>query len=163
MTSRVRRVLDRYRLAVLLFFICYPLLSGTVLAVRWSKTANEIYPFFSWALFCFVPGQKSDLGIRIVEVDGDTLADPTFIEQAPDLFPGAASSTTHLTIQQIDRRAARDDDASRHLLEQNVLLDGHASVTYEVVLRKYDCLERYRTGRSEELTRLYRHRCTATR
>jgi len=159
MARNSRRALDRFRTGLVVFLIAYPLISGTVLAIRWSKTANEIYPFFSWALFCFVPGETSDLGIRVTAIDGEPLDPPRFVEESTDDFPEAKRAVTYLTIQKIKTDSTQAVDPSRVLIEKNVLLRDHKQVDYELVKRRYDCLERHRDGTFRALDVIDRYHC----
>lgn len=150
-------------MGLLVFMLAYPLVSGTVLAVRWSKTANEIYPFFSWALFCFVPGETSDFSIRVTAVDGEPLDTPRFIEEYVERFPEARIATTYLKIQEIEPDVSGEPDPARVLIERNVLLRNHRQVDYELVKRTYDCLERRRDGTFRTLDVVDRYHCELNR
>lgn len=106
---------------------------------------KEHFPVFKWELFSKVPDrQEVDYGFRIIEIDGRPLVFPRYFEQMPSTFDRARSpDVTHLSrsvglaVKRGDERTAED----RRRRFETRFLAGH-DVTFEVVERRYDTIER---------------------
>jgi hypothetical protein len=112
---------------------------------------EEIYPASGWSLFSKVPNEVSDFAVRVASVRGGRLDVPVFLEEAKQLYPAAWSShAAHNTIQTLGKAIeAGDADAVAHTrsMLERLYLNARAPVTYDIVARRYDPLERFRTAR----------------
>lgn len=137
----------RWRRLVFAFTLLYVVISLGSLVILARKSKNEVFPIFSWALFCFIPQQEQDYGIRVIQGGDATPATPRYIERTD--FPGANSPALYMVIQDMGHalRQGQDDtlDTKRKILETNYLPPDSA-VRYELVRREFDVLERYRDG-----------------
>lgn len=106
---------------------------------------EEHYPVFKWELFSKVPDRKEiDYGFRITAVDDRVLLVPRYFEQAGEFFSMTKSpDATHLARSlgmAIDRGWESRAEDVRDRFEARFFA-GH-DVTYEVVERRYDTIER---------------------
>ena len=126
-------------------------------AVFASIPEDEVFPFFDWDLFSVVPhAEETDYGLRVIEVDGEPLPQPLFLEETDGLFPLSRSPTANEIVQALGAAVRRGDDSetARALaLLKTVVLEPH-EVTFEMVLRDYDIVERARSRRFIRIDRL---------
>lgn len=110
---------------------------------------SEIFPFASWSLFSLVPNETSDFSLRVLELDGRALDPPPYLEDAWAILPQAANHVARNAVDRLGRAVVADDEAgaaaTRRTLESLHL--GSHRIVYELVRRRYDPLERWRTGR----------------
>jgi hypothetical protein len=115
---------------------------------------EEFYPASGWSLFSKVPNEVGDYAVRLVSVRSGRLDPPVFLEEAKNLYPGAWSShaahNTTQTLGQAIERGDADAAADARAMLERLYLNTRAPVTYELVARRYDPLERFRTGRIHE-------------
>jgi hypothetical protein len=114
---------------------------------------EEVFPFASWSLFSMVPNEYRDYSLRLLEMGDGRLSRPAYFEDAGDVIPWVAHNGARMAIQHLG-------DAAEHRREQEVAevrkylealyLGGHKSLKYQVVARRYDPLERWRTGHFRE-------------
>ena len=143
------------------FAVVYPLISGSVLLARRDHAIAEIYPFAPWTLFCFTPNDETDFGVRILEVDGHTLDSALFFEEQTELSQ-ANRITAYAAIQSLGQAASRGEDIERErrffetnfLGSRNLEEQRQSHLRYELVRRRFDVLERCRSGKFRETTRV---------
>lgn len=152
---RSQKYLLNYWFILLAAASVYVATAGTTLLLARTGAHTEIYPIFAWDLFSVVPNQTADYGLRIVALDGTPLESPAFLETLHDVGT-SFSVATHMAIQELGAAQKADDLPRQKRLQ--ALLAGTAlgglqrAVRYELVLRRYDVLERYRDGLFSELT-----------
>lgn len=119
-------------------------LYSAVLVYQGPK-GKEKYPVFKWELFSRVPARvKSDYGIRITSVDGQTLWFTPYFQNAGAHFNRTSSpDATHLarSIGSAITRGHEKRSSDLRARFEARFFAGH-DVTYEVVERTYDTKER---------------------
>lgn len=146
-----------YRLtivALIAFAIVYPAISGSVLFFGRSIGMDELYPFAPWALFCFVPNQEVDYGIRLNSVNGKPLESPQLYEEYLNLDANQRT-IGYAMIQHLGHVNAQNDPtqflSQRKKFEQS-FLDPHVQTAqYELIERRYDVLDRWNTSECANL------------
>lgn len=63
------------------------------------KSANEIFPVFSWSLFTWIPNDFYDYALRIVAIDNENLHPLLYFQEAGHWFPEADSMSAYDSIQ----------------------------------------------------------------
>lgn len=131
---------------ITLFILLYVVVGYTT----WLRQRPEIFPFFSWDLFTYVPTQvKQDFSLSIVAIGGQPLAEPVYFEQAKTLFAKADAIEAMDAIQNLGLAVSANDPAEiarvRAYLEPLFLSDAGA-VEYTLVTRWFNPLERWETG-----------------
>lgn len=146
-----------YRISILClvaFSVVYALISGTVLVLLRGGGHGEIYPFAPWALFCFAPNDETDFAVRLTAVDGQPLDSPQFFEELPHFNQHQRTIGVGI-IQELGRLSSDQQspefDRQRRLFESNYLKHISTQTEYEIVRRRYDVLERWRTGNCESV------------
>lgn len=141
-----------YRLtivALIAFAIVYPVISGSVLIFGRSIGMDELYPFAPWALFCFVPNQEVDYGIRIHAADGQQLESPQLYEEYLGLDANQRT-IGYAMIQRLGHYSTANNpqqfDAQRQQFEQSFLGPKLGTAKYELIERRYDVLDRWNTS-----------------
>src|SRR5207244_4520991 len=103
-----------------------------------------------------------DYGVRLLEVRGQPLAHPLFLEDAAQIYPFASTShaarmlTLNLGKHTETGNAAAAAEA-RAMLD-DLYLNEKAPVAYELVARRYDVMQRYRDGRFRDLRTIATYR-----
>jgi hypothetical protein len=115
---------------------------------------DELFPFSAWSLFTIVPNDVHDYSLRLLAINDRPVA-PEFLEQAQARGWFAANRHgAYMTVQfmgmALDRGDVTGADQQRRLLER-LHLTGHGSITYELVARRYDPIDRFRSGKFEEI------------
>jgi hypothetical protein len=138
-----------YRLtivAIIAFAVVYPAISGSVLLFGRSIGMDEVYPFAPWALFCFVPNQEVDYGIRLCSVDGKRLDPPQLYEEYLGL-DSSQRTIGYAMIQRLGHYANQHDtvqfQSQRQQFEQSFLNPHLRNAKYELIERRYDVLDRW--------------------
>ena len=113
-----------------------------------ERSAAEVFPFFVWELFSRVPRQQQvDYAVRLVEMDGTLLAEPTYFESST--LPAHQSAPAQGMIGVIGWAHVAGDEARvdryRQIWESRYL-QPLTSATYELVEREYDVDERHECG-----------------
>lgn len=141
-----------YRLtivAMIAFAVVYPAISGSVLLFGRSIGMDELYPFAPWALFCFVPNQEVDYGIRLQSVDGKPLDPPQLYEEYLELDP-SQRTIGYAMIQRLghftNQRDAAQLQSQREQFEKSFLSPKVQNAKYELIERHYDVLDRWNTS-----------------
>lgn len=141
-------------LAVLIFAVAYPLVSGSVLTLRWGSTIDEIYPITPWTLFCFTPNDEADYAVRLTAVDGQPLEPPTFFDDFVELTENERLAA-YVLVQEMGRLAGETERSAfataRRVFERSFLRPLARQVRYDLVRREFDVLERWKTGRYENV------------
>jgi hypothetical protein len=114
------------------------LVAPTVLRSIGHSSNGELFPLSRWSMFNKVFTTRDDFGLRVIEVDGKRLDNPTYLEHA-GLKPKPTIST-YYAIQAVGQRLGRGDEleTAKALVERTYLPP--TGVKYEIVARKYDVL-----------------------
>jgi hypothetical protein len=126
--------LVRVAIAFCVFYAALP-----VLAHR-----SEVFPVFSWSLFSSTPDPiREDFGVRLLELDGRELSPPVYLEQS-GLVSGGAAAQAREAVQRLSRALRQNDDQLPALVAffESTYFDQYSTGRYQVVLRRYDILER---------------------
>lgn len=138
----------RFRSAALMtFFVCY-----VVVAVAGSNfaTRGEFFPVFSWSLFSRVENPKVDWRVLIHRIGQERFDPPKNFYALTDRFPLArnrstdASKTTRLFGYGIYHELDTVEE-TREVFEKRLFQD-QPDVEYEMLLTRFDPLERWRHG-----------------
>jgi hypothetical protein len=128
--------------------LCFALTYVTFSAGRKLTGFDEFFPVTSWALFNLIPSNRHDYSIRITSIDGKPLPAPLMFEDAAQYFPAVSTRAAWDTIQAIGQSLRSHNTtalAERRTYLEQMHLAAHAPVTYDLVYRYYDPLERYQT------------------
>lgn len=132
-------------------FISYAC-SGAILAISSTliKSANEIFPVFSWSLFTFIPNDFHDYALRIIAIDNENLNPTLYFQDAGHWFPETDSMSAYDSIQKLGTAVSAKDvkriEEVRQFLEP-IYLGEVKSVSYEIVERSFDPLDRWKYGK----------------
>lgn len=114
---------------------------------------GEFFPLASYSLFSIVPGVKTEYGVRILEYGGRHIDPPLLYQKASELGIECDSINAFYLVQRMGMAYTRGRVAAaerwRHLFERDFFND---TVQYEIVLLRYDPLERWATGRIRSMT-----------
>ncbi len=132
-------------LVILVYFF-----AGTV-SQKLIPGVDEIFPLFGWSLFSKIPNQSRTYTVWIHEHDGRKLDPPLEFLRAPDAVVTGNRYIARKLIQRLGRAHEQGDMAAvaglRQLFEANYL---HGKVTYELRFERYQPLEKWRTGKSQD-------------
>src|SRR5438132_14360891 len=83
---------SRYRRTNLILLVA--LLAYLAVALERERVPGrpEFFPVGAWSLFSMVPNDTQDYGVRLLEVRGQPLAHPLFLEDAAQIYPFASTS-----------------------------------------------------------------------
>lgn len=130
------------------------LLSAYVVAggiLRFARDTGEVFPVFSWSMFCYVPNTVTDYAVEILELNGEPQQPPLPFHEARGLLTGAGVVDANYVIEvmgkALDRGDAIEMSSSRELFERHYLRGSEAPVHYRVIRRVYLPLE-YRRSRT---------------
>lgn len=138
----------RQRTCLFLFLVAYLVLGQAShwAPVKWMPH-REVFPFFSWYLFVDVPGDRTDFGLRIHESGEQSFDPPVYFEDAEGVVSQPHSIAAHVVVLRLGKAIEAQDDATveelRGLLEKRYLPE---RVRYGIVKRRFDPLERWKTG-----------------
>lgn len=117
--------------------------------VLWNegfRSNTEVFPFFKWELFSQVPPQiNTSYSARILEIDGEALAEPLYFEEAREYQRNAQSPEAQLVLQRFGQAMDRGEilrTANQQELFEDRWLEADKTVRYELVKREFDVLER---------------------
>jgi hypothetical protein len=106
---------------------------------------TEIYPIFTWCLYCRIPNELQDYALRILTVNGEKLVLTPYFQEAGQWFQEAKSRSAYGSIQKLGLAVEASDtemiEEVRRFFEPLYL--GRANVVcYEVVKRSFNPVER---------------------
>ena len=108
---------------------------------------GEFFPLASYSLFSIVPNTKAEYGVRIHDYGDRRLDPPLVFQQASELGIEGSSINAFYLVQRIGTACTRGRTAAanywRHLFEKDFF---HDAARYEIVLLRYDPLERWANG-----------------
>jgi len=123
---------------------------GLVSAVR---PAGEIFPFASWFLFSLVPQRVTSYDMLVRSWGEQRFDPPTPLNEVEGLLGSPRSSTVFQLVQRYGRAEEAGDRAEAEvawrLLQPK--FTSAAPVTFELVKRSYDPVDRSRGGRVEQI------------
>lgn len=138
------RRLERAVWALLVAYV----LAGMYQQLVMATDRDRLFPLNSWALFSKVPAEVTDYGVRLLELNGERITAPNFVERGGPR-PALATVEAYGLIQKLGRALGNDDRHSvgraRRALE-GIYLSGAEPFRYEVVRRRYDPIERWGGG-----------------
>jgi hypothetical protein len=118
--------------------------------------AIEFFPFFNWSLFSDTSDQRTDIILRMTEIDGVTLMPPQLFYDMKDRFAAARNKDPRL-MKLLDRwfyaiktQDMVTADQLRAVVEQTFLQEARTA-GYELVVLVYNPLRRIHTGEIERL------------
>lgn len=115
----------------------------------------EIFGIFNWSLFSIAPDLHHDYSLRIHEVNGTALHEPTWIAELDYLFPNyKAGSSKQLRAwgTAIENGNLDTADKMQQIVEN--LFNHHQQIRYELVARAYYPLELWNEGKYKSLDSL---------
>lgn len=126
-------------LAVGLLAVYSILLGRSLYGFSQERWTPEVFPFFVWELFSRVPqDHQVDYAVRLVEMDGTALAEPTYFERSTLPLHQAGPAQAMLGV--IGRAYEGGDqdrlDRYREIWESRYL-EPLTTATYELVRREY--------------------------
>lgn len=137
----------RRRLALLVIGYCFLGAASQKLV----PGVDEIFPFSGWSLFSKVPHLESKYSVLIDRHDGQPIAPPVSLLQAPGSMVTGNRFTARKLIQRLGRAHDRGQAAEvarlRALLEDTHL---QGRVRYQLRFERYEPLEKWRTGENSE-------------
>ncbi len=112
----------------------------------------EIFPFYSWVMFALTPQEEEDYAVKISVVEGVPLDVPVVFQEAGELVHSAESIAVYQRIQRMGKAWEKGDTGcgDRAIFEREYF---RKRVSYDLVKRRFDPIERWKSGRFEE-TRL---------
>lgn len=142
-----------YRRTKLFLYILIPGYILAALHIGFNRHHREIFPVASWSLFSYVAAERTEFAVLITQVDGEPLAAPREFMDSRDLFSGAGSIRAYYTIQDLGaatgRRSAALMEKLRWLLESQYMQGPNRDIRYQLILRSFDPIERWRGGSYE--------------
>ncbi|TSC63361.1 MAG: hypothetical protein Athens041674_189 [Parcubacteria group bacterium Athens0416_74] len=150
--SLSHETLKKIIIASLVVYACMGLFERSV------RDGSEIYPFFSWFLFAYIPNPSEDTFTVAFHAVGDEVYDPalTFSESRP-LFDKIHQSPTEYiyAIQEFGRSVStgRTDLAEQYRASFERMFSGQAA-RYELFLVSYDPVRDWREGKYASSTSL---------
>jgi hypothetical protein len=139
-----------YRQLQLLFHLLVVGYMAVALVLGLSFYHREIFPVFSWSLFSYVEAHKTEFAVLVTEVDGRQLEAPREFMDSKDLFAGAGNMRAYYTIQNFGWAVMRRDletvNKLRRLFESEYMKGPARDVKYQVIVRSFDAIERWRGG-----------------
>lgn len=125
--------------------------------ISWLGWEIEIFPFYSWELFSYVPNLATDFGLKINAIDNQYIDEPVYFQDAVDLLEDTESIIAFNIIQTLGYAIENNDqpliDETRKDLE-SIYFEDFNQVEYEIKKRTYYAAERWRTGTFESEKRL---------
>ena len=143
------RRLKRFRRFAAVLLIGHFLIAPIMKIDGWPRT----YPIDSWSLFSKVPNTITDYSIRIVELNGVALSHPIWFEQGTSKHSHShsARSVTLLMGEALSKGDEREADRLRNVFQSNFVSD-LPGARFELVRRRYEVLERFKTDQFDDLT-----------
>lgn len=140
-----KKLMGRKYSLLIIGFICTYFLVGMITGFLGAK---EIYPFFSWNLFSYVPNMTSEYAIIVYEYDDITLSPPQLYQQAKGILRQSNSITAYYLIQDFGRayenKERGEAERLQKLFEANYI---EAPAKYRLIRIFFNPLERWKTGK----------------
>ena len=114
---------------------------------------REAYPFFSWNLFSKVPqANVREFALRIVEYKGQRFDPPIFLNEAKGMYSRARLHKYWGPINSLGRniKSNNKEEIERFRRRVENIFYSHP-VTYEIVRIRYNSVERWKTGRLQQV------------
>jgi hypothetical protein len=147
-----------YRTRLTFYLTIVALYAAIANEPRFSRY-QEFYPFFDWSLFSYSSSTRHDNALLVRSVNGQPLARPAPVSARPDLFPNAHGDVNFMkAIRSLGGAAdaGRSDDHDRlQAFVETKYLSSVESAQYDLVLIKYNPIERYRDRSKYEIARTY--------
>lgn len=110
---------------------------------------GEIFPVFTWCLFCRVPNEVHDYALRILAVGSEKLEPTPYFQDAGQWFQKSGSIDAYYSIQEFGAAVLTGNrdriEEVRRFLEP-LYLEGLHAVRYEVVERSFNPMDRWKYG-----------------
>lgn len=131
---------------ILALFILY-FIGGLATEILPAWRDKSMIPFYSWFLFDTVPNKKHIASLRILEYRGKVLEPPVLFVEAKGVVREPRSPKARELISELNKSIRQNQKEEtgrlREFLEQSFL---PRCIRYEIVLIKYDPIERWKTG-----------------
>lgn len=111
---------------------------------------RDAFPLFSWALFTYVPNYETDFGLLITHLDGRELQPPRdFMELG--VFSGAGNIRAYFSLQDLGGAILNKEperiESLRRSFEEQYLQGYSGEVRYLIIARRFDPVDKWRTGK----------------
>ncbi|MEM9318083.1 MAG: hypothetical protein AAGA70_03645 [Pseudomonadota bacterium] len=129
------------RILIVVVLVGYPILStGASFAIGGVKThpSRELFPFFTWSLFSWVPEVRHHYVVEITRLNGQVFDPPIEMNEVPEFSD--RTSLAYKAVQDLGR-AGGSDAGERATFEARYL--GGQDVDYRIVRQSYAPLERW--------------------
>jgi hypothetical protein len=139
----------RLQLWIAIILIAYASLGSVIRSVRASR---EIFPIFSWELFAYVPNEGQEYGLKITAINNQLLDSPLYFEEAVQQWgvSDSVAATAFSHIQALGQAIVQGDAQRIQEARSNLetLYSGMGkNIRYEIIIRSFDVLEHWKTGR----------------
>ena len=141
------RLRSLYR-SILALLVGYAVLSTVgSFAIGGPRThpSKELFPFFTWSLFSWVPDTRHLYVVEVMRIDGNALLPPKDLREIA-AFDGE-STLAYKATQELGRSRGRNESL-RQTFEARYLKN--RDVEYRLVRKTYNPLERWRSGEARE-------------
>jgi len=129
-------------MASVVFIAIYAL----ALAVRGPMNGDLLWPFHRWELFSKVPSaERTNYSIRLIEVDGEPVDPPRYFDEAQGYVDQPNSPVATTLMGELGAGIRNGDlkqTVSAQMRLESRFMQGIGTARYEVVLRRFDILER---------------------
>jgi len=112
-----------------------------------SHPSRELFPFFTWSLFSWIPETRHQYVIEIQRIDGQRYDPPTHMQEFEEFADG--TTLAYKTIQDLGRSGGADD-RKRATFETRYLKG--RNVDYRIVRLSFAPLERWHHGTTRDST-----------
>jgi protoporphyrinogen oxidase len=114
-----------------------------------SVNTKELYPFFSWFLFAYIPNPSADYTIELISFDKETYPNPLPFKEMRFIFKEIKSGSSEYThiIRLLGSAVIRHDEEAVKMFRQKlekIFLDSPA--TYEIFTTYTDPVSLWKTG-----------------
>ena len=110
-----------------------------------TQPSEELFPFFTWSLFSWVPDTRNLYVVEVIRLDGQTFQPPRDMRDIP-VFADKTTLASKAT-QSLGRTRGQDE-ALRQTFETRYLKN--REVVYRLVRESYNPLDRWRNGSVDE-------------
>ena len=141
------KIINIFLISLICFYI------ASVICIKWQLRSTEIFPFFTWDLFSHIPtSPKTDFAIFVEEIDGRKFDPGLDVMKQKSSFLNVQNATLYTVIQRlgvaITRGNKNEEIFIRNMLESEYFSPFNTRAKYMIVKRKYDPVDKWKTGRS---------------
>lgn len=151
----------KYYVRTIILFPLFLLVYTLVATVDKETTkGKEIFPFFQWSLFTYIPSPAYANELWVIGFDGEDLPQPTFIFELKDQYRVAAHNSPTV-FKLLDRIALAQQDGDNKtfarlitLLEENYLKD-KSGTEYMIVGVVFEPIKRWKSNEIDRFRVIY--------